>query len=48
MYAHPQYSACRNARLSAARRGVRPPAARRDTHRPLVARHAAVYIYIDR
>jgi hypothetical protein len=42
-YAHPQYSA----RLSAARRGVRPFAARRGVRRPLVARHTLVYVYID-
>ena len=42
MYAHPQCSARRNAHLSAARQGVRTSAARRDAHRPLVARHAVL------
>ena len=40
MYAHPWYSA----RLSAARWGVHPPAARRGLRCPLVARHTLVNI----
>jgi hypothetical protein len=40
-HAHPQCSA----RLSATRRGVRPSAARQGARRPLVARHALVYMW---